>query len=112
MQINAEQHSIREGCQGRGVEDIEIYQLAGKILGDITHDLNIGIYAQLGGELSIKWREGNVYGAFASSPGESDKPPKHSITVYYEFVRQVWRDAEGFCKFLRVIPDGSDVDTL
>lgn len=94
------------------MEDIEIYQLAGQVLGDLTHDLGDGIYAQLGGELSINWRKEKIFGAFASSPGESDKPPKHSITVYYEFVRQVWRDAEHFCKFMRSIPEGSDVDKL
>ncbi|WP_369050622.1 hypothetical protein [Burkholderia gladioli] len=94
------------------MEDIEIYQLAGQILGDLTHDLNDGIYAQLGGELSIAWREERIFGAFASSPGQSDKPPKHCITVYYEFVRQVWRDAEDLCKFLRSIPEGSGVDKL
>ncbi|CAN7738195.1 hypothetical protein LJR267_009123 [Paraburkholderia hospita] len=94
------------------MEDIEIYHLAGQVLGDLTHDLSDGIYAQLGGELSIKWRAEKIFGAFASSLGESDKPPKHSITVYYEFVRQVWRDAEDFCKFLRGIPEGSGVDKL
>lgn len=94
------------------MEDIEIYQLAGKVMGDLTHGLSEGIYTQLGGELSIKWREGKTFGAFASSQGEVDKPPKHSITMHYEFVRQVWRDAEDLCKFLRSIPDGSDVDKL
>jgi len=94
------------------VEDIEIYQLASQVLGDITRDLNSGIYARLGGELSIKWGTENIYGAFASSPGETDKPPKHCITMYYEFVRQVWRDAEDLCKFLRSIPEDSDVDKL
>lgn len=94
------------------MEDIEIYQLAGEVLGTITHELSDGIYAKLGGELSINWRGEKIFGAFASSPGEIDKPPKHGITVYYEFVRQVWRDAEEFCKFLRSIPEGTDVDKL
>ncbi|MET3383833.1 hypothetical protein ABIC46_006285 [Variovorax paradoxus] len=94
------------------MEDIEIYQLASQVMGDLTHELNEGIYAQLGGELSIKWREEKVFGAYASSPGQLDEPPKHSITVYYEFVRQVWRDAEDLCKFLRSIPEGSGVDRL
>ena len=94
------------------MEDIEIYQLASQVLGDLTHELDQGIYAQLGGELSINWRQEKIFGAYASSPGESDKPPKHSVTVYYEFVRQVWRDAEDFCKFLRSIPEGTDVDNL
>ena len=37
---------------------------------------------------------------------------RHSITIYYELVRQVWRDAEGLCEFLRSIPKGSGVDSL
>lgn len=94
------------------MEDIEIYQLAGRVMGDLTHDLNEGIYAQLGGELSIKWCEGKIFGAFASSPGECNKPPKHSITVYYEFARQMWRDAEDLCEFLRSIPEGHSVNKL
>lgn len=63
------------------MEDIEIYQLAGEVLGTITHELSDGIYAKLGGELSINWRGEKIFGAFASSPGEIDKPPKHGITV-------------------------------
>lgn len=94
------------------MEDTEIYELAGQVLGTITHELNNGIYAKLGGELSIKWRTEKIYGAFASSPGETDKPPKHCITMHYEFVRQVWRDAEDLCKFLRSIPEDTDVDKL
>lgn len=94
------------------MDDLEIYQLAGQVMGDLTHGLSEGIYAQLGGELSIKWDDEKIFGAFASSPGEVDKPPKHSITVYFEFVRRVWRDAEDLCKFLRSIPEDSDVDKL
>jgi len=94
------------------MEDIEIYQLASQVLSDITRDLNGGIYARLDGELSIKWGTEKIYGAFASSPGKTDKPPKHCITMYYEFVRQVWRDAEDLCKFLRSIPEDTDVDKL
>lgn len=94
------------------MEDTEIYELACQVLGTITHELNKGIYAQLGGELSIKWCPDKIYGAFASSPGETDKPPQHCITMYYEFVRQVWRDAEELCNFLRSIPEESGVNKL
>ncbi|MFW7270240.1 hypothetical protein ACMAUO_20180 [Gluconacetobacter sp. Hr-1-5] len=94
------------------MEDIQIYELAYEVLGGITHELNEGIYAQLGGTLSIAWSEEEIYGAYASSLGQSDKPPKHSITVYYEFVRQVWRDVEKFCEFLRSWPEGADTDKL
>ena len=94
------------------MEDIQIYELAGNVLGGITRDLNEGIYAELGGDLSLFWGSEEIYGAYASSLGQSDKPPKHSITVYYEFARQVWRDAEHCCKFLRNIPEGSGVDKI
>lgn len=94
------------------MEDKQICEMAQDVLGDITHDLNEGIYAQLGGKLSISWSTEKIYGAYASSPGQSDKPPKHSITVYFEFVIQVWRDAEHLCEFLRRIPEGSGIDKL
>ncbi|MDH0683053.1 hypothetical protein [Achromobacter animicus] len=94
------------------MDDLKIYHLAGEVLGAITQDLNAGTYARLGGELSLYWSTDEVFGAFASSPGEINQPPVHSITVHYKLVRQVWRDAENFCNFLRNAPDGSDVDKL
>lgn len=94
------------------MEDVEIYQLAGQVLGTLAQELNDGIYAKIGGELSISWREGRKFGAYASSSADSAVPIRHSITIYYELVRQVWRDAEGLCEFLRSIPGGTDVDKL
>lgn len=94
------------------MEDIEIYELASRVLGDITRDLNEGSYAKLGGELTITWHEEKKFGAFASTLDEVGKPPKHRVTMYYELVRQVWRDAEDLCKFLRSIPKDSGVDKL
>ncbi|GBR56770.1 hypothetical protein [Gluconobacter sphaericus] len=87
------------------MEDAEIYELAGDILGRINNETNDIIYAPLGGKLSIYWSEKEIYGAYASSLSQSDKPPQHSITIYYEFVRQVWRDIENFCEFLRSRPE-------
>lgn len=94
------------------MEDIEIYELASRVIGDITRELNEDTYAKLGGELTITWREEKKFGAFASTLSEADKPPKHRVTMHYELVRQVWRDAEDLCKFLRGIPKDSDVDKL
>lgn len=91
------------------MEDAEIYELAGEILSRITSDTNNIIYAPLGGKLSFSWGEKEIYGAYASSLGQSDKPPQHSITIYYEFVRQVWRDIENFCEFQRSRPEGDFV---
>ena len=94
------------------MEDIKIYELASLVLGDITRDLNESTYVKLGGELTIHWRTEKIFGAFASTLSEIGTPPKHRITIYYELVRQVWRDAEDLCNFLRIIPQDSDVDKL
>jgi hypothetical protein len=94
------------------LEDIEIYELASRVIGDITRDLNESTYAKLGGELRITWHEEKKFGAFASTLSEPGEPPKHRITMHYELVRQVWRDAEDLCEFLRSIPEDSDVDKL
>lgn len=94
------------------MKDIDIYDLAGQVLGDITHNLNEGIYAELGGDLTISWCTEKKFGAYASSLDEAGKPPKHRVTMYYELARQVWRDAEELCKFLRSIPQDSGVDKL
>jgi len=88
------------------MEDAEIYEFAGDILSRITNDTHNVIYAPLGGELSISWDTEEIYGAYASSLSQSDKPPQHTITMHYEFVRQVWRDIENFCEFLRSRPEG------
>lgn len=97
------------GCP---LEDIEIYELASRVIGDITRDLNESTYSKLGGELTITWHEEKKFGAFASTLSEAGKPPKHRVTIHYELVRQVWRDAEDLCEFLRRIPENSDVDKL
>jgi hypothetical protein len=94
------------------MKDIEIYELAGQVLGTLTRELNDGIYAKLGGELTIRWCEVRTFGAYASSSADPAAPVRHSITIYYELVRQVWRDAEGLCEFLRSIPEGTKVDSL
>ena len=94
------------------MEDREVYELAHNLIGTLTRELNSGIYTQLGGELSIRWDASPIFGAYASSRGAIDQPPQHCITIHYEFVRQMWRDAEEFCQFLNSIPTGSDVDKL
>jgi len=94
------------------LEDIEIYELASRVKGDITRDLNESTYAKLGGELTFTWCAEKKFGAVASTLSEVSKPPKHRVTMHYELVRLVWRDAEDLCKFLRSIPEDSDVDKL
>lgn len=94
------------------MKDLDIYNLASQVLGNITHDLNESRYAELGGELTLAWCIEKKFGAYASSLDDAGKPPKHRVTMYYELARQVWRDAEELCKFLRSIPQDSDVDKL
>lgn len=94
------------------MKDIDIYNLASQVLGDITHALNESRYTELGGELTITWCTKKKFGSYASSLDEAGKPPKHRVTMYYELARQVWRDAEELCEFLRSIPQGSGVDKL
>lgn len=92
------------------MEDSQIYGLASEILGGLTHDINQVFYAGLGGSLSIAWGEEKIFGAYASSLSTHDMPPRHQITVYDELVRQLWRDCENLCYFLRSIPEGSGID--
>lgn len=94
------------------MEDSEIYELADNLIGTLTRELESEKYAKLGGELSIRWDASPKFGAYASSRGAINQPPQHHITIHYDFVRQMWRDAEDFCQFLNSIPAGSDVDKL
>ncbi len=92
------------------MNDPEIYELANKVLGGLTNDLMEGTYAGLRGNLSLFWGSEEIYNACASSKGPSNEPPNHTITVNDELVRQVWRDAECCCEFLRSISEGSTTD--
>lgn len=95
------------------MEDQEIYSLAHAVLGTLTTELRDGrMYKGCKGNLKIVWDVRPNHIASASSPGEVDQPPQHSVTIHYQFVRQLWRDAEAFCEFIRAIPPGSDTDSL
>ncbi|WP_426801572.1 hypothetical protein [Xanthomonas campestris] len=92
--------------------DSEIYELSADILSGITGDLNDVRYSELGGSLSLQWDSRKAFSAYALSRGSIDDPPNHCIVFHYEFVRQLWRDAENFCAFIKSIPSGSDVDLI
>lgn len=95
------------------MEDQEIYSLAHAVLGMLTTELRDGpMYTGRKGNLRILWDPMPDHIASASSPGKVDQPPQHSVTIHYQFVRQLWRDAEAFCEFIRAIPPGSDTDKL
>ncbi|MBK9160276.1 MAG: hypothetical protein IPM27_01680 [Nitrosomonadales bacterium] len=94
------------------MEDIEIYELGCNVLSTLNRELGEGIYAEVKGELAIQWGYDPIFGAYASSCGSIDQPPQHCVTIRFEFIRQMWRDAENFCDFLNAIPAGSDTDRL
>lgn len=94
------------------MKDIEIYELGCNVLTTLNRELGEGIYAELKGELKIQWNSAPIFGAYAYSHGSVDQPPQHCVTIHYEFIRQMWRDAENFCHFLNSIPAGSDTDRL
>lgn len=94
------------------MEDTEIYELGCSLLTTLNKELGEGFYAKLEGELAIQWGSDPIFGAYASSRGPVDEPPQHCVTIRYEFIRQMWRDAEDFCHFLNIIPAGSDTDRL
>ena len=81
------------------MDDTEIYDKAVTILSDITKDLNENVYSDLKGSLILGWRDEEVFNAYAGSSDEISCPPLHKITINYELVRQVYRDAEDFCNF-------------
>ncbi len=94
------------------MEDKDIYELGCNVLTTLNRELGESIYAKLQGELKLHWNSDPIFSAYASSSGPVDQPPQHCVTIHYEFVRQIWRDAEDFCNFLNAIPSESDVDKL
>lgn len=94
------------------MEDIEIYELGCNVLSTLNRELGEWVYAEIKGELAIQWGYDPIFGAYASSLGSIDQPPQHCVTIRFEFIRQMWRDAEDFCNFLNAIPAGSDTDRL
>lgn len=94
------------------MQDQEIYDLAYDVLGTLSRELGEGIYREIGGDLSLKWSAERKFGASASASNDASGAPEHSVTIHYELVRQIWRDAEEFCSFMRTIPENSGVDNL
>jgi hypothetical protein len=94
------------------VDDLELFKMAGELLSTLNSELADGIYGSLGGELSLQWDDSPVSLAYASSSGCIDKPPQHSVTIGYAFVRKVWCDSEQFCDFISSMPPNSDFEKL
>jgi len=85
------------GCK---LTDLEIYELAGKVISSIAGDMQDGIYSDLDGELSIVWSQEKIIQAWAESKGSIDKSPSHKIGFHYELIRQVYRDIELYCEYI------------
>ncbi|AJA14068.1 hypothetical protein RPPX_12160 [Pseudomonas putida S12] len=80
--------------------DPEIYELAHTVLSQITDEINDEHYAPSGGLLSLSWSTAPGFNAWAESDTIEGGPPQHKIVLHYELARLLYRDAEGFCKFV------------
>ena len=79
--------------------DPEIYELANKVLVEITQNLTDGIYKELNGSLAFGWATQPKFNAWAESDTVVGGPPQHKIVLHYELARLLYRDAEDFCSF-------------
>lgn len=79
--------------------DHEIYELANRVLADITQNMTKGIYKKLNGSLSFGWATPPKFNAWAESNTVVGGPPHHRIILHYELARILYRDAEDFCSF-------------
>lgn len=79
--------------------DHEIYELANRVLTDITEKMSDGLYKSLNGTLSFGWATAPKFNAWAESKTLVGGPPQHKIFLHYELARILYRDAEGFCTF-------------
>jgi hypothetical protein len=90
----------KASLQKRVMDNIEINDLAVRIIQGVRDDMQQEHYSPLGGELSIHWGEQNAFTASAHSIGELNEPPRHLVRLTYELARQIYRDAENFYEFL------------
>ncbi|POD71183.1 hypothetical protein BKM17_23095 [Pseudomonas syringae group genomosp. 3] len=79
--------------------DPEVYELANKVLVEMTQNLTDGIYKNLNGSLSFGWATQPKFNAWAESDAVVGGPPQHKIILHYELARLLYRDAENFCSF-------------
>lgn len=78
----------------------EICGKACEIIGSVAADMNIAYYEKIFGELKVSWRTDKVFNARARSNIDISNPPEHEITLFYETVIQIYKDAEKFYEFI------------
>jgi hypothetical protein len=82
------------------LNDLEIYELAQKILYGINDDFKNGIYSELGGDISLSWIDKPAkFNAWAESCADINNPPDHKVVLFYELARLIYRDIESFYDF-------------
>jgi len=84
--------------------DLEIYEFAQNVLSRITEKLSETYYKNLNGSLTLGWSEEPQFNAWAESHTIPGQAPNHKIILNYELVRQLYRDAEGFCAYVQTEP--------
>lgn len=94
------------------MEDIEIYNLATDVISSIAADLNENLYSKINGVLSVLWRTDEKFNASAQSNSKVDEPPVHTVNMYYELARQLYRDIEEYCAYIESECDKPIFDTL
>lgn len=94
------------------MEDTEIYQLASSVISSIANDLNNTLYSKLNGVLSVSWRTDSIFNASAQSNSRVDEPPIHTVNMYYELARQLYRDIDEYCSYIESECDKSIFDTF
>lgn len=87
----------------------EVYQLAGNVINSICRDLNETIYKEMGGKLSIAWREGESFNASAKILNNLSEPPNHQIILNYYLVKELYRDVVAYHEFAENIHYHPDI---
>lgn len=80
--------------------DQEIYEFAAGIADAVLGDYSAGIYADLGGTLTVAWSTEPKFSAWAESDGNIESPPHHKVVLCYELARKLYRDVEAFHQFM------------
>lgn len=87
----------------------EVYLLAGEVISNICRDLNETIYQEIGGKLSIVWREDESFNASAKILNRLTDPPNHIIFLNYYLVKELYGDVVAYHEFVENIHYHPDI---
>ncbi len=80
--------------------DLDIYGFGTHVIDMIATDLSDGIYAKSSGTLTVLWVDKPTkLNAEAHSPGDLSRPPQHTVKLWYELARQLYRACEAYHEF-------------